>query len=143
MIELTSERVELLKKLYNLRSEESVITNSIKNEISNLTTNKEITLKEMNEQEEIKHDLENDLDKFVRESGMFVETFKSFDNDSFAMLREIGIDIQVGTMLDKISLSAPEYEKEQKKLIKNSKNIIDDKKKTIEDLQNSIEYNAS
>lgn len=143
MIELTRERVELLKKLYNLRSEESVITNSIKNEISNLTTNKEITLKEMNEQEEIKHDLENDLDKFVRESGMFVETFKSFDNDSFAMLREIGIDIQVGTMLDKISLSAPEYEKEQKKLIKNSKNIIDDKKKTIEDLQNSIEYNAS
>ena len=114
MIELTRERVELLKKLYNLRSEESVITNSIKNEISNLTTNKEITLKEMNEQEEIKHDLENDLDKFVRESGMFVETFKSFDNDSFAMLREIGIDIQVGTMLDKISLSAPEYEKEQK-----------------------------
>lgn len=143
MIELTRERVELLKKLYNLRSEESEITNSIKNEISNLTTNKEITLKEMNEQEEIKHDLENDLDKFVRESGMFVETFKSFDNDSFAMLREIGIDIQVGTMLDKISLSAPEYEKEQKKLIKNSKNIIDDKKKAIEDLQNSIEYNAS
>ena len=138
MIELTQERVELLSKLYNLRGDESVIINTIKEEINNLTTDKENTLLEINEQENIKADLENSLDKFIRETEVFTENFKSFNNDSFVMLKEIGIDIEIGTILDKINLSRPDYETKQRTLIEDTKTVIENKKNIAEDLQNRL-----
>ena len=138
MTELTQERVSLLDKLYNLRGEDSIITTSIKKDIeqtTNTKTEKETTKKET---QIIKANLEMKLRTFDSQADTFISNFEKFDNNSFEMLKEIEVNIEIQDLINKIKESKPEYDSKLKENIIENESLIKNLEYEISELEEKI-----
>lgn len=138
MAELTTDGINLLDKLYNLRGEESIITTSIDSEIKSIISSKEETERIKREQEIEKTNLEQELSNFTIQASNFLNTFSKFDDESFKALNAIGINIELGTLVNKVNFSIPKYEEDMTSKINNSNNIITEQNSNLNQLENNL-----
>lgn len=138
MADITSDKVILLDKLYNLRGDESIITTNIEGEIDNLNNKISDTTNEKSNEVQNKLSLENQLDVFTTQSSMFLENFSTYDNSSFEALKEVDIDIELGTILAKLRQSVPTHKEEIKSDIASSEQRINDYTANIEELNREL-----
>ena len=138
MADITSENVILLDKLYNLRGDDSIITTNIQKEIDNLNNKINDTTDEKSNEVQNKLSLENKLDVFTTQSSMFLENFSTYDNSSFEALKEVDIDIELGTILARLRQSVPTHKEEIKNDIASSEKRINDYTANIEELNREL-----
>lgn len=138
MANITSDKVILLDKLYNLRGDESIITSNIEEEIDNLNNRISDTIEEKNNEVQTKISLENQLDIFTSQSSMFLENFSAYDNSSFESLKEVDVDIELGTILAKLRQNVPTHKDEIRNDIASSENRISEYATNIEELNREL-----
>lgn len=138
MADITSENVILLDKLYNLRGDDSIITTKIQEEIDNINNKINDTTNEKSNEVQNKLSLENQLDIFTTQASMFLENFSTYDNSSFEALKEVDIDIELGSILAKLRQSVPTHKEEIKNDIAASETRINDYTSNIEELNREL-----
>ena len=134
MARLKQEELILLDKIYNLKdSEKNTIIVDFKDRISNIE--KEIASKnEERQQNEFEEsDLKAKLEIFTNQSEAFCSTFGELNDETFQSLRDIGVNLEIGTMLETIKEKAPGYCEELTNRIETIQNNI---KISLEDCQN-------
>ena len=136
MEKLTQKRVELLDKLFNLSTNESTIICDIKAKIDSYIKEEEKTTKEKEEHEKERKKLETELLTFSSQAKEFLSHFGNYNNSSFEKLRNIDIDLEIGTIVNKIKKSVPDYERELNKEIKEEVNGISNCTKKLKELSN-------
>ena len=136
---LAQETINLLDRLFNLKGDENVVLKGIEEEIKN---NKGLIEAESDAQthnEIAKVDAEGKLSVFETQKGIFEGAFSGLDDETFSALREIGVDIQIGTMLETISLKAPDFCDGLKKQIEDYEFAISENKKRKDELSSELE----
>ena len=139
MEKLTKERAQLLKKLFNLSTDESTIICEINKRIDNCNKKEETTKKEKEANERKRKELETELLSFSSQAKDFLGTFGRYNNSSFEKLKKIDIDIEIGTLINKVKKSVPTYEKELNKDIKEQINGITNCSKKLKDINRERE----
>ena len=134
MEKLTKERAKLLEKLFNLSSDESTIICDINKRIDKCNQEEEQAKKEKETHEQTRKNLETELLSFSSQAKEFLSVFGRFNNSSFEKLKKIDIDLELGTVLNKVRQSVPNYEKDLNKDIKEQVNGITNCSKTIKDI---------
>ena len=113
MARLKQEELILLDKIYNLKdSEKNTIIVDLKEHISNIENEITNKNKERQQNEFEESDLKAKLEIFTNQSEAFCSTFGELNNDTFQSLKDIGVDLEIGTILNTIKEKAPEYTKE-------------------------------
>ncbi len=138
MAELSRDTVRLLDRLFNLRGLENVIVRGIEEEIKR---NRELTDKEQETQtqnEVAKVDCEGRLSVFETQKGIFENAFAGLDNETFSALRDIDVNIEIGTMLKTIADKSPEFCAGLNAKISDYQLAIDNNKKRIEELRSEL-----
>lgn len=146
MENLSHETIRLLDRLFNLKGEDNVIIRGIEEKIKN---NKDLIDAENEAQKKNEVDklnCEGKLSVFEAQRDAFESVFGDLDDNTFSALRDIGVSIEIGTMLKKIKADSPKYCSDLSEQIENyqkaiAKNI--DKKanlsKELTDLESSKE----
>jgi len=137
MEKLTQKRVELLDKLFNLSTDESTIICSINNRIDSYNKDEEETKKRKEEYEIERKNLETELLTFSSQAKDFLSAFGKYNNSSFDKLKKVEIDLEIGTIVNKVRKSVPTYEKELNKDIKEQVNGISSCTKKIKEIIHS------
>ena len=139
MAVLTEERKLLLDKLYNLRSDDSIIITGLKTEISDLEKAKSTSEEEKKQEEENKEKYNNELAIFTNQADTFLNSFSEFDDSSFESLKDVGVDVPVGTLLAKLRDKMPTHKGEIDHQITTSLRAIAEKESEIDKLINELE----
>lgn len=139
MVGLTEERELLLDKLYNLRSDESIIITGIKAEIETLEQSKKVTEEEKRQEEKNKEDFNVELATFTNQADIFLNKFSEFDNSSFESLKDVGVDVPVGTLLAKLRDAMPNHKGEIDSKISSAIRTINEKEAEINRLISELE----
>ena len=134
MADLTQEKLRLLDRLYNLRGDESIVTTSIQTRIDDIISSTDETERVKREQEGIKTDLESELNTFTKQATSFLEAFSKYDNDSFEALNAVDVNIELGSLVQKLQDEKPRHENQLNEKISDTEKIIEDKKVEIEKL---------
>ena len=131
---LEKEQVLLLDKLYDYSSDDSTIIVSIKESINVIENQiKDITDSKENE-ENVKKGLEDKLSIFLEQAALFKDSFSNFDNSSFSSLSEIGIDLSISDLMNKLVERQSEYEEDLNSKIDYSENVIEERKQKLIEL---------
>lgn len=109
MAEITHNTEILLDRLYNLKGEDNIILKELSNKISETESEIELTEKNKTNSEINKVNSEGTLEIFLTQKQTFEEAFQGLDNDTFSALREIDVNLEIGSLLNAISERAPEY----------------------------------
>jgi hypothetical protein len=139
MEKLTKERAKLLEKLFNLSSDESTIICDINKKIEKYNQEEDKAKKEKESHEQTRKNLETELLSFSSQAKEFLSVFGRFNNSSFEKLKKIDIDLELGTVLNKVRQSVPNYEKDLNKDIKEQVNGITNCSKNIKDINHNRE----
>ncbi len=109
MAGLTQNIEILLDRLYNLKGEDNVLLKRLATQIE--TTEGDISNAEADKSEnEInKVNCEGKLALFLAQKQTFEEAFHDLDNDTFSALREIDVNLEIGSLLSTIAKKSPEY----------------------------------
>ena len=134
MSELTQERVQLLSKLYNLKSEDSVIIKDITNRQKENEENKRDKENVLTETINERNTTEEQLTTFEEQASQAIEAFGSYDNDSFSSLSLIGIDFGLGDKLKELKEKKDGFIDETNEKIKNLSSKIEDINSEIDEL---------
>ncbi len=138
MTGLKQKDISLLDKLYNLKdSEKNTIIVDLKERISNTENEIANSNKERQQNEFEESDLKTKLEIFTNQSEAFCSTFGELNNDTFQSLKDIGIDLEIGTILETIKEKAPEYSKELSEKIEKIQENIDLSLDEIQKLENN------
>ena len=127
MADLTQEKLRLLDRLYNLRGDESIVTTSIQSRIDDIISSTDETERVKREQEGIKTDLESELNTFTKQATSFLEAFSKYDNDSFEALNAVDVNIELGSLVQKLQDEKPRHENQLNEKISDTEKIIEDK----------------
>lgn len=126
MAELTQNIERLLDRLYNLKSDENFI-------IQDLISQIERTEQEIHEAEDSKRanekskvNCEGKLELFLAQKQAFEDAFQGLDDNTFSALRDIDVNLELGSLLAAISDRSPAYCDGLKKEIDNYQNNIDE-----------------
>ena len=139
MEKLTKERAIILKKLFNLSTDESTIICDINKKIDTYNQEEETTKKEKESHEDERKNLENELLSFSSQAKEFLSTFGKYNNSSFEKLKKVDIDLEIGTVINKVKKSVPQYEKELNKDIKEQVDGITECSKKLKDINHNRE----
>lgn len=142
MAGLTQETIRLLDRLFNLKGESNIIINEISDNISDTKNAIDATSNEQKDNEVKKLDCEGRLSVFNNQKDAFEAVFEGLDDHAFEALREIGINLEIGTMLETISQKAPEFCEELNRMISNYQEAIavnKDTKISLESKLNGLE----
>ena len=109
MAGLTQNIEILLDRLYNLKGDDNVLLRELADKISE--TKSEIAIAEENrKQNEVnKVNCEGTLELFLTQKQTFEEAFQGLDNDTFSALREIDVNLEIGSLLTAITERSPKY----------------------------------
>lgn len=109
MAGLTQNIEILLDRLYNLKGDDNVLLRELADKIGK--TKSEITIAEenRNQNEVNKVNCEGTLELFLTQKQTFEEAFQGLDNDTFSALREIDVNLEIGSLLIAIAERSPEY----------------------------------
>lgn len=139
MTTLTQEILNLLDKLYNFRSEDSIIIKEINDEIKRL----EDLVKEESEKsaaaDNHRTEVTNTLEEYNREKEDFEKRFENLDDHSYDGLRAIGVGLDIGTMRDLINDKNNSYVDSLTAEITSAKKEVDDACSKISSYSNEIE----
>ena len=109
MADLTQGIVFLLDKLYNLKGEENILIRELVERITETNSAIEKAENDRKNNEDGKADSTGRLETFLEQKQKFETAFQEFNNDSFAALRNIGIDLNLGTMLETMIENSPTH----------------------------------
>ena len=109
MANLTQKTILLLDKLYNLKGEDNIILQEINSKIEGInntisaTDQRKVSLKGEKEVNE------NNLLVFTTQQEAFLTAFSDINNDTFGALRNIGVNVEIGSMVSTVAEKAPGY----------------------------------
>ncbi len=129
MANLTNKTIRLLDRLFNLQGEDNVILADINKRIEETNSSIEETSANQRDNEVKKLDCEGKLSVFQNQKEVFESAFEGLDDETFAALRDIDVNIEIGTMLTQIAEKSPAY--------------IDSLNSQIESYQSEIERNIA
>ena len=126
MAELTQKIEILLDRLYNLKGEDNVLLKEIVSKIDE--TQKRIEISESNrENSELNRiNCEGTLELFLTQKKTFEEAFEGLDNDTFAALRDVNVNLEIGTLLEELKERSPKYCEDLSNEIEKYQQEIDD-----------------
>lgn len=126
MAELTQKIEILLDRLYNLKGEDNILLKEIVSKIEE--TQKRIEISESNrESSELNRiNCEGTLELFLTQKKSFEEAFEGLDNDTFAALRDVNVNLEIGTLLDVLKERSPKYCEDLSNEIEKYQQEIDD-----------------
>ena len=138
MAGLTQNIEILLDRLYNLKGDDNVLLRELADKIGE--TESEITIAEenRNQNEVNKVNCEGTLELFLTQKQTFEEAFQGLDNDTFSALREIDVNLEIGSLLTAITERSPEYCEKLTAEIKDYQAEIDAAIKRKEDLDATL-----
>lgn len=139
MTTLSQDKKNLLNKLYNLKGEDNIIIKKISENIDSTMNLIKETTDQRIDNEAKKIDCEGKLSLFESQKDTFSSVFNGLDNDTFDALRGIGINIEIGTMLDTIEKKSPDYIKQLNDEIADYGNKIDFNNQKIEELSEKLD----
>jgi len=135
---LTQETIKLLDRLFNLKGESNIIINEISDAISDTKNKIEETSNEQKDNEVKKLNCEGRLSVFNNQKDAFESVFTGLDDSTFEALHEIGINLEIGTMLEVISQKAPEFCEELNAKIRDYQESIEENKNTKISLEEKL-----
>lgn len=109
MANLTNKTIRLLDRLFNLQGEDNVILADINKRIEETNSSIEETSANQRDNEVKKLDCEGKLSVFKNQKEVFESAFEGLDDETFAALRDIDVNIEIGTMLTQIAEKSPAY----------------------------------
>lgn len=109
MANLTNKTIRLLDRLFNLQGEDNVILADINKRIEETNSSIEETSANQRDNEVKKLDCEGKLSVFKNQKEVFESAFEGLDDETFAALRNIDVNIEIGTMLTQIAEKSPAY----------------------------------
>ncbi len=138
MANITNDTMRLLDRLFNLKGEDNVIIKEIKERIEE-TNNRiaEVTASQK-ENEVGKVNCEGRLSVFQNQKEAFESAFEGLDNETFAALRDIDVDVAIGTMLVNIEERAPKFIDDLNEQIETFKKAIESDVQTKEELEEKL-----
>lgn len=125
MANLTQHIEEILDRLFNLKGEDNVIIGEITTEIEATVASINATADEQSANEIKKNNSEGRLAVFKNQKETFENAFSGLDDETFAALRDIDVNVEIGTMLQQISERAPQFCQELSTEIEGYKSAID------------------
>lgn len=146
MASITQKTMELLDRLFNLKSDDNVILEEINQRIKETKDSIDKTSDEQKDNEVKKLDAEGKLSVFKNQQEAFQSAFEGLDDETFAALRDIGVNVEIGTMLENIESRAPKYISELEDTIKEYQDSIDENastKKNLEAVLSDLENDKS
>ncbi len=109
MANLSQKTILLLDRLYNLKSDENVILQDINKKIEEIKASIKEDDEREKELEDNKTNNQNDLLLFNTQQEAFLTAFSGIGNDTFSALSQIGVDVNIGSMVTTVSEKAPAY----------------------------------
>lgn len=109
MAGLTQNIEILLDRLYNLRGNDNVILKDLSDRIADTESDIAVTEERKSRSEVNKINCEGTLELFLTQKQAFEEAFQGLDNDTFSALREIDVNLEIGSLLTAIGERSPEY----------------------------------
>lgn len=138
MAELTQNIEILLDRLYNLKGDDNVLLRELADKISQTESDIDSTAENKNQNELNKVNCEGTLELFLTQKQAFEEAFQGLDNDTFSALREIDVNLEIGSLLIAIGERSPEYCERVKKEINEYQTEIDSSVSRLNELQTSL-----
>lgn len=138
MANLNPKMILLLDKLYNLKGADNIILQELVSKIegvNNAIQEKEQRGTDLTREKETN---KNDLLLFSTQEEAFRTAFTGVDDDTFSALREIGIDLRIGTMMTTVSDKAPLYIKTLNERIERIQTEIDKNIEIKKDLNGQL-----
>lgn len=138
MAGLTQNIEILLDRLYNLKGDDNILLRELADKIGE--TESEIIIAEdnRNQNEVNKVNCEGTLELFLTQKQTFEEAFQGLDNDTFSALREIDVNLEIGSLLTAITERSPEYCEKLTAEIKDYQAEIDAAIKRKQDLDSTL-----
>jgi len=146
MSELTQEKVQLLSKLYNLKSEDSIIINGILDEQSKNSANKKEKEEKLSQTTDDKNNEVETLNNFESQATTALEQFGTFNNDSFSLLSLVGVKFSFGDQLELLRKEKDNFIETTKEKIANYEeqiNTINDEITQLDDESKDIANNLA
>ncbi len=109
MAELSQKTMLLLDKLYNLKGQDNIIIQEIISKIEGIRNSIEESNQRQRDLEEHKRTEEADLLVFTNQQETFLSAFSELNDNTFAELRRIGVDVNIGSMVSAVKEKAPGY----------------------------------
>lgn len=139
MAKLTQETIKLLDRLFNLKGENNVIIEELAKKIADTENliSKEDQKQRENEIE--KTNLSGSLQEFENQVETFKTAFTGLDDETFKALRAIGVNIQIGTMLETIAENEEKFCVDLEEKIKEKETAITENEETRASLTEMLE----
>jgi len=136
---LTQETIKLLDRLFNLKGENNVIIEELAKKIADTENliSKEDQKQRENEIE--KTNLSGSLQEFENQVETFKTAFTGLDDETFKALRAIGVNIQIGTMLETIAENEEKFCVDLEEKIKEKETAITENEETRASLTEMLE----
>ena len=125
MAKLSQKTILLLDKLYNLRGDDNILLQEINSKIEGINSNLEENERRREDLEREKVENQNSLLVFSNQQEAFITAFSGISDDTFAALRTIGVDVNIGTMVSSVAEKAPQYIQELNEKITHIQEEID------------------
>lgn len=138
MANLAQETVRLLDRLFNLKGEENLIINGIEERIKETKGQIEDEEQARVQNDVARIDCEGKLNIFNTQRQIFESAFGELDNNTFSALRDIGVNVEIGTMLETIAAEAPLYCERIEKQIRDYKDAIEANKSKKDSLSDEL-----
>ena len=139
MANLTQKTILLLDKLYNLKGEDNIILQEINSKIEGINKTISATDQRRISLEGDKEVNENDLLVFTTQQEAFLTAFSDINNDTFGALRNIGVNVDIGSMVSAVSEKAPNYIVDLQAKISRIQAEIDNDEARKRELQTELE----
>lgn len=144
MAGLSQETIKLLDRLFNLKSEDSVIIKGIEEQIAECEQAFQDESATQIENEVAKADAAGKLKIFEMQRDIFITAFADVNDETFSALRDIGVNIEIGTMMEIVQEKAPSFCDELEKEISKYEEAINNNKSRKEKLSHDLaEYQDS
>ncbi len=134
MAKLTQEQINLLDRLYNLKGEDNILISEIDEQINDTKGQIQSSEEAKVSNSVKKTEKEGQLTIFLNQKQAFESAFQGFDNETFSALREIDVNLELGTMLTTIAERSPRYCEELRITIEELEEAIKAGEKEIQDL---------
>ena len=106
---LPQKTILLLDKLYNLKGSDNIILQEIISKIEGTKNSIAEAEQKQKDLEQQKGREETDLLVFTNQQETFLSAFSEIDDNTFAELRKIGVDVNIGSMVSAVREKAPNF----------------------------------
>ena len=144
MADLTQKSMLLLDKLYNLKGDDNLILQEINSKIEGVKNSIDATEEQIKSLDQERQNKTQSLLAFSNQQEAFLTAFSDVGDDTFSALRNIGVDVNIASMVSVVAEKAPIFiqtsQEEIEKIGTNIQETSDHKaelKKELDVLENS------